>query len=187
MKGDILPGIYKLPPVARVRCKAMKWFLMLLALTAPLHAKAPSLEIRAMVESIKVEKGAVEIAFSGTLSHVSGNGPGEDHWGFSARVKGTKLIVSNSRNVFFFTQDANGRPVTHNFQQESELGTKIYGNPGRPIVIHAYSPAVHFDRSIERISAESVTLSILTDTMSGTATAEPNPVKRPDAAIPKPD
>jgi hypothetical protein len=147
------------------------------ALISTLHAKGPSLEIQAWIKSIKVAENSVEIAFSGTLTHISGDGPGEDHWGFSARVKETKLIVSNSRNVHFFTQDANGRPVAHNFQQEPELGAKIYGKPGHPIFIHAYSPVVHFDRSIERISAESVTLSLQTDTMSNTAAAEPDPAK----------
>ena len=56
------------------------------------HAKGAHMSIDAIVESIESVGDSLEIVFYGTMSHVSGDGPGNgDQWGFSARVKKTVL------------------------------------------------------------------------------------------------
>lgn len=154
---------------------------LVLVFTGVANAKGSHMEIQATVWSFKAVGDSLEIVFSGTISHVSGDGPSEDHWGFSARVKETKLVIPDRKLACFFTQGRSPMK-THNLKDDFELGSKIYGRTGQQIRIAAYSPVVHFDETIAKIVSGSVCLAIMKDTMSNT---EPAPApKKADGDTP---
>ncbi len=129
-------------------------------------AKAAHMSIDAIVESMEWVGDSLEIVFYGTMSHVSGDGPGNgDQWGFSARVKKTKLIIPDAKRAYFFTTSKNGAMVTKNFKDDHELARKIYGQR-KPVWISAYGPVIHFGEGISKITSDSVTFSAMADTMS---------------------
>jgi hypothetical protein len=147
---------------------------LVLAFPGVTNAKGSHMDIRATVWSFKAVGDSLEIVFSGTISHVSGDGPSEDDWGFSARVKKTKLIIPDRKLACFFTLGS-GPMKTHNLKDDLELGSGIYGRTGRQIWIAAYSPEVHFEETIARIVSGSVCLAIMNETMSNTQTAPEKP------------
>lgn len=143
---------------------------LILFMPSIVHGKGPKMEIHATVESFTVVGDSLEIVFSGTMHHVSGGGTNEDHWGFSARVKKTKLVIPDRKLAYFFTKGT--EPMkTLNLKDDFALGSKIYGNKFQQIEITVYDPVVHFDESISKITAGSICLAILNDTMSQTETA----------------
>lgn len=151
--------------------KLLKCTLASVLLISPgiLQAKGSHMTIQATVQSFTVVGESLEIVFSGTMSHVSGDGSNEDQWGFSARVKETKLVIPNRQLAYFFTKGS--EPLkTHNLKDDFEMGSKIYGRKGNVIFITAYSPVIHFEETITQITSGSVCLSILADTMSNTET-----------------
>jgi hypothetical protein len=134
------------------------------------HAKGAHMSINATVESIELVGDSLEIVFHGTISHVSGDGPGNgDQWGFAARVKQTKLIIPDAKLAYFFMTLKNGGMITKNFKDDLELARKIYGKRKlRLVLISAYGPVVHFGEGISKITSGSATFSLLADTMSNT-------------------
>lgn len=145
--------------------------LLMLILPGIVHGKASHMDIQATIESFTAVGDSLEIVFSGTMSHVSGDGSSGDQWGFSARVKKTKLIIPNRNLAYFFTQGS--KPMeTHNLKDDFELGTKTYGRTGQRILITAYGPVIHFGEGISKITCGSVCLAIMSDTMSLTEVAK---------------
>ena len=124
------------------------------------------MSINATVKSIELVGDSLEIVFNGTMSHVSGDGPGNgDQWGFTARVKQTKLIIPDAKLAYFFMTLKNGGMITKNFKDDLELARKIYGQR-KPVLISAYGPVIHFGEGISKVTSGSATFSAITDTMS---------------------
>lgn len=147
------------------------------------QAKGSYMEIRATVESFSVVGDSLEVVFYGTMSHVSGNGTNGDQWGFSARVKKTKLVIPNRKMACFFTQGKEPM-TTRNLKDDFEMGSKIYGRKGHQIWIAAYDPVIFFDDDISKITSGSVCFSIMDDTMSNTAIAPKNETEQGGAGQP---
>lgn len=147
----------------------LKYVLAVLVLISPgiVNAKGTYMTIQATVESFEVVGDSLEIVFSGTMSHVSGNGTKGDQWGLSARVTKTKLVIPIRGHAYFFTEDG-GKMQTQNLDDDFDLGSTVYGRKGHQVWITAYSPVIHFSETITQITCPSVALSIMKDTMSDT-------------------